>query len=249
MQLKYLSAFLFLVFSASSLLFAQEKNIVLSTENIPPYAYAEAGETRGLYFDIAQKALDKSGYQLLMMTQPANRNLLMIKHQLIDGIIGIPNKPPLFGRAYLSDPVITISINPITLSNHPIPYQSINDLKALTIGAVSGAGFEEAFPSLNFDLVTHSSQNVGKLLFKRIDVILEDPVIIQHVAQSTYPQYQNEFRVLQPPLLVVDLVVGFSADAPESQRKLDAFNLGLARIKENGEYAQILKRWNITSPL
>jgi polar amino acid transport system substrate-binding protein len=244
--IKYILSVFIILMVTFSTLNAQEKKIDLSAELTPPYAFMEDGKVRGIYYEMLQAVFQTSKYTFDIKIRPPKRSSLMAKKGEIDGIVGAPKDIFLFEGEIFSDTFFTIALSPIALKETQIPYQSIDDLKLYKIGVVRDAGFEKTFPSLKFQVVTRTEQNVVKLFVKRIQVIIEDPVIIHYLIDTKYPQFRNLYKIFSP-LTEIDVVIGFSLKAQNYKDKLETFNNGLTRIKKDGTYLEILQKWGVDS--
>ena len=235
--------FLLFFFISPSILMAQEKRIKFGLEDLPPYAFQEGEKLAGIFPDLVQAAFKDSGFSLSMEILPPKRSALWSEEGRLDGVVGVASDISLFEGEIVSEVFYTSTINPIILRETKISYKTIEDLKPYKIGIVAGIGFEEAFPMLKFESVTLSESNIKKLFAKRFKLIIEDPVIFNYLVKNKYSQYQNLYQVLSPPFLEVDLVIGFSSNAPDYKEKLETFNKGIDLMKRNGIYDKIIKKW------
>jgi|SaaInlV_200m_DNA_2_1039689.scaffolds.fasta_scaffold183027_1 ABC-type amino acid transport substrate-binding protein len=55
----------------------------------------------------------------------------------------------------------------------------------------------------------------------------------------------GKYQILNPPLIVLNMAVGFSPQAPDYKKKLAAVNQGLSRFKQDGTYRKIMSKWGI----
>lgn len=235
-----------IIFSSSSILTAQEnKAINFAIEETPPYAFHEENKVIGILPDLVQAAFNENEYSISIKILPPKRSVLYAEQGKFDGIVGVPKGLAIFKGEVFSDVLIKITINPIILKETIIPYKTIEDIKPYTIGIVAGAGFKETFPSLKFETVSSTKSNIAKLLRKRFEIILEDPVIVDYIIMKQFIKDQNRYKALSPPLKEIDLVIGFSSNVINYKKKCNDFNKGLALIKRNGIYGNILKKWKI----
>lgn len=237
--------FVFILLS-SPMIAAQDRKIInFAIEETPPYAFIEDNKLIGILPDIVRAAYKERNYSLKIQILPPKRCSVWAENGRIDGIIGVANGISLFKGEIFSDILIQIKIHPITLSETIIPYKTIDDIKPYRVGIISGVGFESEFPELKVDTVSNTNLNIEKLLRKRFDIIVENPVIANYILMKKTNKNNNRLKVLFPPLKEIDLVIGFSSATIDHKKKYNDFNKCLAIIKRNGIYDNILKKWKV----
>ena len=239
--------FIIILFFSTEIMAQERKTINFAIEETPPYAFLENKKILGILPDIVQAVYKESQYALSIQILPPKRSSLWAEKGIIDGIIGVANDTILFEGEVFSDILLKITINPIVLKETTISYKTIEDIKPYRVGIVAGVGFENLFPDLNFETVSYAKLNIEKLLGKRFDIILDDPVISDYIVRKKDLKNKNRIKALSPPLKVIDLVIGFSSAVIDHKKKYKDFNKGLAVIKGNGIYDNILKKWNINN--
>ena len=232
---------LFITFSALSA--AAEKTVTLAFEEVPPYAYYKDGEIIGFYPDLLKAIYKDSGYKVQMKILPPKRSNQWCEQGVIDGVVGIADGVITFEGEVFSEKIYEASIHPIVLQETNIKYQTIEDLIPYKIGVVGGVGFEHYYPKLTFEAVGRAEQNLQRLFKKRIDVILEDPVIVNYLAKTKY-NYMS-YKILSPPIIKIDISAGFSSYPILDKEKLKIFNRGLDRIRNDGVYKKLANKWDL----
>ncbi|WP_137935872.1 transporter substrate-binding domain-containing protein [Chitinivorax sp. B] len=221
------------------------QELVLGAEPTPPYAFDDKGEVRGFYRDLLLEALRGSGYQFRLQIIPPRRSRAMLLSGEIDGIVGIERDYPGFEQQISSLPLITISLHAITRTDTMLNYRSMADLEGRPIGAIAGLGLELRFPSIEFEFVSEAELNLRKLMYKRFDVFLEDPVIVRQLANTKYPDYVGRYQVLNPAVDRLNLVVVMNRAGKHTQTKLDALNRGLLQLRKLPKLAELRQRWTL----
>ena len=234
-------AILIIIFSALSL--ADEKKVTLAFEEVPPYAYYEDGEIIGFYPDLLKAIYKDSGYKVQMKILPPKRSNKWCEQGIIDGVVGIADGVITFEGEVFSEKIYEASIHPIVLHETNIKYQTIEDLISYKIGVVGGVGFEHYYPKLTFEAVGRAEQNLQRLFKKRIDVILEDPVIINYLAKTKYDHMS--YKILSPPIITINISAGFSSYPILDREKFSLFNRGLDRIRKKGVYKKLASKWDL----
>ena len=136
---------------------------------------------------------------------------------------------------------------------HPngITYNALEDLRSYKIGALLGSWYVTTFSNagLQVEYVSTNDQNVQKLALGRIDLMIEEENTVWSVIRKLYPNDVNQFATLDKPLdqpgVVNDLSLMVSRTYPNSAELLQQFNTGLAAIRANGTYDQILAKYQL----
>jgi polar amino acid transport system substrate-binding protein len=136
---------------------------------------------------------------------------------------------------------------------HPdgIPFQKLEDLRGYKIGGLLGGWYEPLFKEQNFqaEYVAKVDQNIEKLVLGRVDLAIEEENSTWYLIRQLYPDQADQFATLDQPLeqpgVINDLRLMVSPSYPNSAELLQQFNTGLAAIRANGIYEQILKKYQI----
>jgi polar amino acid transport system substrate-binding protein len=126
-----------------------------------------------------------------------------------------------------------------------LTYNTLDDLQGYRIGGISGSFLKPAlsYAGLNYEPTTTLDQSIHKLVAGRIDLCIDDKVVLYDAIIRLYPDRIGHFRFLpkhfgekMPTALLV------SRAYPGAQEILNKFNKGLAIIKQNGEYDRIIAK-------
>lgn len=121
--------------------------------------------------------------------------------------------------------------------------QDFHSLKDLKIGIVRGYTNTAAFDSANYLQKEETSadlNNLKKLLFRRVDLILIDPNVANYLIETNLSQYKDKFEYLEPSLEYKPLYICFRKR--ENKTFLKKFNQGLQKLEANGEVKKILEK-------
>ena len=129
-----------------------------------------------------------------------------------------------------------------------ITYKALDDLQGYRIGGISGSFLEPAFShaGLSYEPTTTLDQSIHKLVAGRIDLCIDDKVVLYDAIMRLYPDKIGHFRFLPKPFgekMPTALLV--SRAYPDARQILKKFNRGLAIIKQNGEYDRIIAKYNM----
>ncbi|SCK18475.1 ABC transporter substrate-binding protein [Vogesella sp. LIG4] len=208
----------------------------------PPFVDATQPK-QGISLQIVRAAYATQGYDIEMHFVPWARAINAVK----DGEYDIlPNAWWTQERtAFLlySAPYLKSEIKFIKRKGDPFEYRGLESLNGKTVGIVRGYGYGDAFlKATNFTRpeVATVMQNIKKLLLGRIDLTLEDEIVVRSIIKHDAPELQQLIEFTQNPLSIQELHVTSGLKNPRHQAIVDAFNKGLAIIKANGTYDKIL---------
>jgi polar amino acid transport system substrate-binding protein len=128
-------------------------------------------------------------------------------------------------------------------------YETIADLRGYRIGGISGSFLRPAFShdGLNYEPTTTLDQSIHKLVAGRIDLCIDDKVVLYDAIMRLYPDKIEHFRFLPKPFgKKMENALLVSRTYPGAQEILSKFNKGLAIIKQNGEYDRIITKYNMS---
>lgn len=140
---------------------------------------------------------------------------------------------------YLTGPVL------IVLKDSNV--DSLKDLKGRRLGVKAGSrSILTLSGSLDIDLVTYENLNMAieDLIKDRIDGVLMDSIIAQTYIQNFYA---SKLKVVTSPLNKEGLrVVALRNEYGE--HLVEMFNAGLKKLRDNGTYRELLKKWELVHP-
>ena len=209
----------------------------------PPYIM-ETGDS-GIEFEIAEKALDASGYRMLAQHLPPARALALLRAGMLDGMLTVDEG--IGGNGFFSDIYMHYQNVAITLASRGIRLRGVEDLDQYSIAAFQNASLIlgpdfKALAEHHRDYKEHSQQiTQNRLLYTgRVDVVIGDRLIFRYLNK----QVEASINTGQP--LVHHVIFKPSARKavfrdPELR---EAFNAGLKKIRKNGAYAAIYKKYN-----
>ncbi|NYZ68693.1 transporter substrate-binding domain-containing protein [Endozoicomonas sp. SM1973] len=126
-------------------------------------------------------------------------------------------------------------------------WHNLKDFKPYIIGGVFGYWYESAFREQKIEVhyVTTDTQNIYKLMYGRIDFTLIDELVGWKLIESIYPQQRRVFAVAKKPESSSTFHLMISRSYPHANKLTEQFNKGLKRIKTNGTYQRIFRRYAV----
>ena len=125
-----------------------------------------------------------------------------------------------------------------------IEFGSYADLKPYTVGVVRGyatpPGFDEA--GLKTAEAKDDAENLRKLQKGRIDLVLADRIVAQHIINTEIPGAAEKLDWLEPPAHVDIQYLVISKQAEGHQAILADFNKALGGMKSDGTLDSIMAK-------
>lgn len=232
------------------LLAADSTEIRLSTLEWPPYTGATLPDG-GYATAVVRAAFAAESRKVDIRFYPWARALSLAESGQRDGVFPEYYDPQQRPALLLSDPfpggpagLIKLSHRAISLNAPPGagPADGFSQLAGLKIGLVRGYLNHprlDAEPGLRRDYARDDLQNLSKLLAGRVDLIFIDIKVADALIRQRFPDQQQRFEVLQPPLLHPTLHLAVSRAATDADDILQTFNQGLDKITRNGELQRL----------
>jgi len=126
-------------------------------------------------------------------------------------------------------------------------FTSLEALKDNKVGGVRGYYYEKTFTEADIavDYASNAESSVKKLYMGRVDVMPENELVGWQLIKATYPDEQDKFAATASAMVEQPLhLIALKGD-PEAAKAIEAFNKGLATIKEEGVYSSILKKYGL----
>jgi len=216
------------------------------------YQFSKNGKEMGLDIELIQAICKDAGFSISLKQVPWKRHLMTIKSGSIDLASGASRSPKREEYAYFSNPYRTESVNLYVRkgdsSNFKVSKLSdiikLNFHLGVTREYFYGDEFEHLKKEANFmkliQEVASDQMNYKKLLHKRIDGFLADPV----ATTSGLKKKKLQGKIEKYPIKIYsdNIFVMFSkkSTTPEDVEK---FNQSLNNIKKNGIYEKIVKKY------
>ena len=208
--------------------------------SLGPYAVSSG---RGMLVDIMREAVEAAGYKVNFTFMTNKESVALFKKGVFDAVALTRASDDTF---FYSEPVITIENVAISLKSSNIKIATLSDLSKHSVMAFSGAklflgdAFAEAVTG-NPDYIEIADQQtqVHMLYQQQAQVMIAGKTIFRYYLKklqksgkiTAESSAQYRFDEVFPPTVYVS---GFKNKADR-----DAFNQGLAIIKEDGRYDRI----------
>jgi len=242
MLLKNLTLSTLLFACVCSCVHAEKLRIV--TEPWAPYSYLENGQAKGIDYDITAQVFQQLGIQVQWQFLPWKRCLAMLAQGEADGVLDIFQTTERNTELlYPSEPLSSVDFMLFQDDSRPHAVKGIADLAGLRVGTSPGYFYGHDFmDSTAFTAETAPSHeaNFGKLIRGRIDLVLTDRRVGEHVIREM--GLQNKVSEL-PVVIYHDrqfLAVRRNAGM---DLLIQRFAVELKRFKQGPDYAKLLERY------
>ena len=226
---------------------AQTPKVV--TDNYPPYTITGGNKVSGVFVEILDASLKKSGGTAQYDVVPWARATAMAESGEVTATV------PWFKTAereaiyIFSDPVISATNKIFIKKGGKVPanldWKTYADFKPYKFGGVTGYWYEEGFKKAGvpLEMVTKDEQNVQKLAAGRIDAFITDELVGWALIKKMLPGKEGEFTTVDKPESVSPLHVIAGKKAAGSAKFIESVNDGLKKIRASGEYDKIAAKY------
>ena len=163
-----------------------------------------------------------------------------------DGILtSLVPSPNNANRYIISDNYFLLG--PVVIVKENSTINSITQLNNKTVGVLRGSSnvFEIAqYPTINIISYDSAVDAIENLIKKNIDAVIMDTLPAHSYSMKFYA---GEIKVATPPLTKKGIHLITRKD-PVSMKLMEAFNEGLKKVREDGTYDELLKRWELSTP-
>lgn len=221
--------------------------IVIAAGEYPPWLSSEyAGG--GFIGQVISESFEHSGYDAKLTFLPWKRGYEKTKSgHYIASAYWYPSKKHEQHFVY-SAPIHTESTHFFYHVEKPLKHwKKLSDLSDFKIGATDGYTYTEAFWKasqlgvIDTEIANRDSLNMAKLLRGRIELFpVEKHLGLALIKSNANPNGASLIEYHPKPLLKSTGHLLFSKAHPDAQTALQAFNLGLVKLRESGRYDKLL---------
>lgn len=164
---------------------AYGEKLRIVTEPWAPYVYEHQGVMQGLDYETTVIVFQRLGVDVQWQFLPWKRCLVMLEQGNADGALDIFHSHDRDALLlYPSEPLSEVEFVLFYANERPHPVQTLDELRGLTVGTspgyLYGAEFSESSVFQREPAPSHEA-NFGKLLLGRIDLLVTDRRVGQHV--------------------------------------------------------------------
>ncbi len=217
---------------------------VVHSGNWPPYS-DEGLPGQGLAIELVTTALQRAGHKTFVRVDSLNRILEGGKIGVYD-VFATPwyseerNEYLAFSAPYLES-----HIHFVKRKDKDFEFNDFADLKGMMIGVVKDYAYDDAF-NQSRDLIKISErnliQNLLKLTQNRLDLTLDDELVLQYEINRYMPNSMANLAFLPKPLAVRGVHIGVSRENSAHGQIVADFDKAIADMKKDGSYNKIVAK-------
>lgn len=223
---------------------ATEKSVIIVSANWAPYEFEEDGQIKGISVDIVEEAFKRMGYKVIKKILPFSRAIEMLENGDIDMITDVKNTAERQKNGIFSkESIITTYTSLFVKSDSNIKFDgNVLNLKPYKIGTIRdytyGQEFDNAVKNkiIKIEEVDDKLQNINKVLDNRIDICVENRLVLLNALKST--NNEEKLKELKPEVSQTPVYAWFSKKK-NPEKMVDEFDIKLAEIKKDGTFEKI----------
>lgn len=220
--------------------------ITMVSVDWPPF-YGSELKNNGVITVIVKTAFERVGHNASIKFVPWQRSMKLVEYGQYDLLMGGYYTEERSRKYLYSDPFFEIKVGLVALKSLDIKdYSTLQDLKPYTIGISRGWANNIEFDAAEYlkkEPATNQILNVRKLFKHRIDMISISFEAFRYEVAAMAEHSIDDVTFIQPPLNISNLHLLAPLSTPSRALIISDFNQGLAEIKQDGTYEQILKEY------
>jgi len=232
-----------------STLFSYDK-ITIANGEWPPY-FSKKLENFGTTSHIVTKAFELENIDIEYKWYPWNRGFHLAKNGDLDATLGWSKTEQREKHFLFSEPILEDYVVFFHLKSFDFKYTTIEKLKDLKIGTISGYSYGNSLKRLKqnkevrvFDVIKEEKL-IELLLNNRFDLIIMNLNVINEILEKNFKEKEsNKITYNKKAFHIEQLRVLFNKNKPYNKEYLKRFNKGLKKLKESGEFSRIYKKSN-----
>jgi len=240
---KYLILVVFFILQTSSALSSEVIELTAGLSK-PPFVIANNADKSGIQLDLIKAIFAEENRTVHFSHMSLARSFSNVERWHSDGVITLPTEHQS-DNVFISEPYIKYQNVVVTLQEDELSIDNLSDLKGKKIIAFQmaskflGADYVDVIEQTSeYREISDQMRQIKMLFAKRTEALVLDISIFKYFLHNHKgKQYRKPYKVhwLFAPRVYS---AGF-----KNKADCEAFNRGLAKIKANGKYQQILDKY------
>ena len=208
--------------------------------------YSSSLESGGVVADLAHAAFLRGGHESSLNWYPWVRAMKMVEHGAADVVMGAYYSKERAVIYNYSEPIFSIDVGLIALISLGIEkFESLRSLESYSFGVMRGWVYTQEFDTADFlkkQILVNQVFAVRMLFAKRVDIVAASILVFKREAKLLAHRNDQDIVVLSPLLDSKPLYLMFSKAIPNSLELVKSFNEGMASIRTDGTFQEILDK-------
>lgn len=220
------------------------EQVVVGLDDWPPFSGPQV-EGRGISERIIEAALAEVDMTPEFLYLPWARVEKSLQDGSVHMIGNLYDIPEIQEWAEYSEPYYSSAVRFLAGKNFSATVRGLEDLKPFSIGVGLGYSFGEEFDKaayLDKQNIPLTANGIAMIARGRLDIVIDSAEVIEFLLQTSEQKHAEEMKFLDYVLSVNTMSAAISRAHPENKGVLRRFNAGLAAIKENGIYEQVMSQ-------
>ncbi len=222
----------------------QLETLSVVTLNWEPF-YAESLPDGGLVSDIVRASFKHSGYDITIKFIPWDRALDSSAKAKADVLMGLWFAEERTKIYHFSEPFLANRLVFVKAAGDDFEFNGIESLHGKKVGTIRKYVYLKSFlddPQIEKIPVSGLAANLKKVAKGRVDLTLDDEIVIKDLINRELPQLKDKLSFTRNALEEKPLYIASSLQHPHGKQIISAFNKGLAQIRADGTYENLLKK-------
>ncbi|WGY47187.1 transporter substrate-binding domain-containing protein [Vibrio sp. ABG19] len=210
----------------------------------PPYVI-DNPQMPGLAVELVSRAFATQGYTLQLTIKPWNRALKEAQYGRDQIVLAAWYSEQRTQSLAFSKPYLFSDIHLFARRGYPAHYTSLNDFKGQRIGLVQNYAYDSSLmthPELTLLPAETLLINLRKLQNGRIDLLAGERRVALWTMHANHIE-PGSLIPLEPELSRTPVHIMVGKNNPKAGLYLDVFEKGMEAIRDNGEYAAIMTKY------
>lgn len=232
------------------------KDILIVSDNYPPFQYFENKQAKGINVDIAKEVLLRMGYNPKFQFMPWQRALFYVKYGKADAIINASYKDSRAKYLYYpKEEIYSKNWYCFKLKNSDISInEDFSNINKLSIGVAAGVTYggkiQKAIDEKKFKkiITIKDGKNLVKnLIKKKFDMFIDNKNTISQIIKGT--DYENKIEVVkitnknEEYILSKDILYLAFSKKNTNEEFVKQFSTTLEKMKKDGTIEVITNRY------
>ncbi|WP_269530914.1 ABC transporter substrate-binding protein [Chitinimonas sp. BJYL2] len=230
--------------------FSQAKEIEVYASEQASYQYQGAdGEASGFVAELVRLVLKEAGVKSRIQIMPWPRVQATKRNRPNTLFFTVYRNKMTEGQYRWVGKVVKYKIHAYRLkSRKHISVSKPEDFARYSVGVLRDGGrwryLIDHGLQMSVDIAPNDEVNIRKFFGGRIDILLEDPIMLKHTAKRLGLDFHQAEKIYEIPELAGEGYLAFSLTTPDSV--VQQFTQALAKAKANPGYRSLMKFYDIS---